>query len=77
MVFRKNFFLKMIVGTFQTTSKQLFSYIFHVLKLSIFLGIHSSHSHFPVRIIFIIIRIRIFSQGQCQSVVYKMVFLFS
>ena len=44
MVFRKKFFLKMIVGTFQTTSKQLFSYIFHILKLSIFLGIHSTHT---------------------------------
>ena len=36
MVFRKIFFLKMIVGTFQTTSKQLFSYIFHILKLVFF-----------------------------------------
>ena len=44
MVFRKKFFLKMIVGTFQTRSKQLFSYIFHILKLSIFLGIHSKYT---------------------------------
>ena len=36
MVFRKKFFLKMIVGTFQTRSKQLFSYIFHILKLVFF-----------------------------------------
>ena len=36
MVFRKKFFLKMIVGAFQTRSKQLFSYIFHILKLVFF-----------------------------------------
>ena len=44
-MFEKLFFLKMIVGTFQTIFKQLFSHIFHILKLSIFLGIHSSHAN--------------------------------